>query len=234
MENKLEERAKTLSGNRKYAAELYGRLARSKAVGALMLILLFGSGMVAWAFLQPLYGRAQIDPKFQAAHASVVELGSPLGPSEASAIYEEAHEHALVLWVGAPAIHFVLFSNNRVMQQTDTDWNPGPQWMDETWVRNQLKLPKECSPPLSGVARDWNNDPDRWKVIGCRTWNCRGAAFVQEFSNGTIIGPISYTPTESDSDPLSSKMIVILKDKDKWIARPSSEPASKCPPGATG
>jgi hypothetical protein len=51
----------------------------------------------------------QTDPKFEAAKLSFPAIGEPLGPSEASPLYEEAHEHGMVIWVASLGTHFVLF-----------------------------------------------------------------------------------------------------------------------------
>ena len=188
---------------------------------ALVLITFGTIGM--WQEISPfLQGTTQTDQKFK----GISDIGKALAPSGVSVIYEEAHEHALVVWVAAIGTHFVLFPNGSVLKQIDTDWDVS-KWNDPNFVRKQLKLDPSCLPPLGGVARDWSNDPEKWKPIGCRTWNCDAASLFQQFKGGEIVGPIGYGQTDQEPLAINSRMIVILNNG-IWRNEPSPVSASSC------
>ena len=195
-------------------------------VSPLSIVLLIGGGVITGIIFAPFLSEYQTDTKFQAASDAVPNLGSPVGASGPSIVYQEAHEHALVVWVASLGTHFVLWPDQTVTRQLDTDW-VASGWSDDKATQERLKLVPSCLPPRGGAARDWSNDPDKWKDMGCRTWYCGTVADAQEFKGGIVFGPVAYEPSNSEMPPEHSRIIVIFGDK--WSSKPSAFKAAKCP-----
>jgi hypothetical protein len=218
---------KNLSTWRARIGRLGGWFARQWWSRPLAIVLITAGSLVAGALIGPMLERGpQPDPKFDHAHAGVPMLGAALSPSEPSLMYAEGHDRGFVIWSQSLGTHYALLPNGSVISQVDTDWAVG-DWYKEDEVRRRLNLPPGCLPPIGGIARAWNNDP-QWAVLGCRTWACASATIVQRFARGNIIGPVGY----GVSAPESSRLIVILKndkgDDKQWLNHSSPTPASKC------
>lgn len=209
-------------------------LARRSWPVPLAILLLTGSSLFAGVLISPMLEYSpRADPKFERASAAA-DIGIALAPSESSRIYLEGHEHAVVVWSESLGTHYLLRNDGKVLRQIpDTDWEV-MDWMNDDVVRNRLKLPPSCAPPRGGVARHWNNDPETWSKIGCRTWWCYMAALVQPFKKGTIIGPLKYGPAGDVGSPEASRVFVIFSQTEKeqrepiWLNYRSPEHASNC------
>jgi hypothetical protein len=175
----------------------------------------YGGGIILGILIAPMLERVdQVDPKFQQfQRAQSGSIGRAIAPSEASSFWLEGHEHAHVVWSSALGMHYALFPNGKTISQHDIDWEVR-EWYDEDRNRRRLNLPQSCSPPLGGVARAWNNDPNTWSPIGCRTSICSTPALVQRFTNGNILGPLPYEPSgdPGNSAPILGRLIFISND----------------------
>jgi hypothetical protein len=126
-------------------------------------------------------------------------LGSPLTHEEVDSAYFATYEQGLVIYLSSSNTHYVLprdQTNKNVVISRVIDILPheSPYFKDE-FTQRRLKIPTSKSPPVGGIAVEWEKNPKQWEWLGGREWQLIvDGVHAQYFENGIIFGPfpISY------------------------------------------
>jgi hypothetical protein len=133
--------------------------------------------------------------------ARIPQLGQPVHSiEETTAVYQAAHEHAMVVSL-LPTLDVFVFPYDRtqkaVRQHTAT-FLDAREWFNDAFLRGLFKPPKDKNPPESRVAELWSQNPNAWKWIGWRAWSCPFVSekfYYQKFENGIIFGILPTSET---------------------------------------
>lgn len=135
----------------------------------------------------------QIKLEFKAiSERFAVELGQPR-PNGMRRMdgYQAAHENATVIWINNRLYKLPLATDRRVEVVNDAHFNNDPRMAYDDHVSTIIEMPHGKKPPHYGVAVHWQNDPENWKWIGGRIFDCgfKPSAFhVQDFEKGMVVG----------------------------------------------
>lgn len=157
------------------------------------------------------------------------QLGNPVGDAVAGDTYEAAHEHAMVLWVRPEHVFYQFpLNSDKWVEYTETFIGAGKIYQDKD-LKRLFKTPAGLLPPYGGVAYQWLHQPEKWKWIGGRLWDCwfdENQIFTQRFDHGTMLGPLLLHPVNR------ATQILILLDNGTRRSREAaaSPPACATPP----
>jgi hypothetical protein len=170
-------------------------------------------------------------PPFREVRQDIVQvLGNPIRDGVlVDDAYQAVYEHANVIWIKNLLTIFVLprdqtQSNSSVIRHQEGHFSTDARFFKDEEARKLFNTPEGKLPPHGGLASLWESDPERWKWVGWRVWHCRfsNKIYVQEFENGTAIGPLLVRPDQRLGQ------VFFIPNGGRWISRMTPSEASAC------
>src|SRR5262249_22337649 len=114
--------------------------------------------------------------------------------------------------------------NSLAIRHQEGHWSTDARFFNDDEARKIFKTPEDKFPPHGGLASLWESDPEKWKWVGWRVWHCgfSNKVYVQEYENGTAIGPLLIRPDEH------AGQVFIIPNSGRWASRMMRSDAPEC------
>jgi hypothetical protein len=176
-------------------------------------------------------------PAFREMRHDIVQvIGDPIREGFlADDAYQAVYEHANVIWIKSLLTIFVLPrdqtpANSLTIRHQEGHFSTDARFFNDDEAKKIFNPPDGKLPPHGGLASLWQSDPERWKWVGWRIWHCRFSSkiYVQEFDNGTAIGPLLVSDDQRTGQVKDQRgQVFIIPNGARWLSRmiPSEAPA---------
>jgi hypothetical protein len=169
---------------------------------------------------------------FKEIHHDIVEvIGNPIRNGVlADDAYQAVYEHASVIWIKNLLTIFVLprdqnqtKPNSSVTRHREGSFVVDERFFNDEELKKIFHPPEGKFPPHGGLAALWDSNPD-WQWIGWRGWHCRffNQVYLQEFENGTAIGPLRVHPNQQLGQ------VFIIPNNGRWLSLATKTEAPEC------
>ena len=148
-----------------------------------------------------------------------MRLGEPASAArDAENVHQDAHEHALVLWVLAVNTIYKLPDDvgRKWESENDIGWDPHSDWSGREHLTKIFNPPDGKNPPWAGTAYHWAKNKAAWEWIGWLRWAVAynaGECVTQRFERGRIIGPLRLSAA---NDARPQAQVIIICDDGTW------------------